>query len=162
MKTAYICSKKIWLLLLMVLLGVSATYAQTDDKAQQIKNLIESKNYVFKAQTVFPLGGRSRILTSDYDMRILGDSVVAYLPYFGRAYSAPIDPSEGGIHFTSTQYDYKVQFNKKGWNITILPKDTRDARELSLNVTQSGYATLVVNSNNRQPISFNGYIAARK
>ena len=152
--------------MLIVSLGMSAANAQSSDKEQQkenhIKSLIESKNYVFKAQTVFPLGGRSRILTSDYDLRILGDSVVAYLPYFGRAYSAPIDPSQGGIHFTSTQYDYKMQPNKKGWNITILPKDTRDARELSLNITTSGYATLMVSSNNRQSISFNGYIAQRK
>lgn len=152
--------------MLIVLLGMSAANAQSSDKEQQkenhIKSLIESKNYVFKAQTVFPLGGRSRILTSDYDLRILGDSVVAYLPYFGRAYSAPIDPSQGGIHFTSTQYDYKMQPNKKGWNITILPRDTRDARELSLNITTSGYATLMVSSNNRQSISFNGYITQRK
>ena len=151
--------------MLVALFGISATYAQADKeqkKETKIKNLIESKNYVFKAQTVFPLGGRSRILTSDYDLRVLGDSVVAYLPYFGRAYSAPIDPSKGGIQFTSTDYDYKVQPNKKGWNVTITPKDALQTRELSLNVTKSGYATLIVNSNNRQSISFNGYIAAKK
>lgn len=162
MKTPYIFNKKILLICFMAVLGISTTYAQSDDKEQQVKNLIESKNYVFKAQTVFPLGGRSRILTSSYDMRVLGDSVVTYLPYFGRAYSAPIDPTDGGIDFTSTQYDYKVKENKKGWNITIQPKDTRDARELVLNITNSGYATLMVNSNNRQAISFNGYIEPRK
>src|SRR6185436_11302977 len=66
---------------------------------QEIKNLIDSQKYVFKAQMVYPLGGRSRNLTSDYDLRVTKESVVSYLPYFGRAYSATPGSSSGGIDF---------------------------------------------------------------
>jgi hypothetical protein len=75
------------------------------------------------------------------------------------AYSAPIDPSQGGIKFTSTKFEYIKQPGKKdGWDITIIPKDASDVQKLYLHVTSKGYATLQVTSTNRQPISFNGII----
>jgi hypothetical protein len=136
-------------------------YAQDEDRAS-IQKMIESKNFVFKAQTVLPQRGSVRQLTSDYDLRLLGDSVVSFLPFFGRAYVAPIGSSEGGIKFTSTDFSYVIKNKKKGWDITILPKDTRDVRQLFLNVTESGYARLQVISNNRDGIAYNGYIEALK
>jgi hypothetical protein len=109
------------------------------------------------------LGGRFRQLnTSEYDLRIAGDSVISYLPYFGRAYSAPLDPSKSGIQFTSTNFKYEQSPRKKGgWNILIEPKDANDVRQLTLLVTESGSASLQVISNNRQSISFNGYVAEK-
>ena len=124
-----------------------------------VKNLIETQQYAFRAQTVLPSGGPSRQLTSDYDMRISKNSVVTYLPYFGRAYAAPIDPSKGGIDFTSTDFQYKKTDRKKGgWNIQIIPKDAGDVRELILQVFDNGTANLRVISNNRQSISYQGFI----
>lgn len=149
------------MLLIVAFVLVSVTYAQ-DAKQASLQKLINSKNFVFKARSAFPLRGGAKQLTLDYDLRVLGDSIVSYLPYFGRAYSAPIDPSEGGIHFISTDFTYKVKTNDKGWDITILPKDTRDVRQLFLSVTTSGYAQLQVLSNNREAISFNGRIEGRK
>jgi len=80
---------------------------------QEIKNLIDSQKYVFKAQMVYPLGGRSRNLTSDYDLRVTKESVVSYLPYFGRAYSATPGSSSGGIEFTSKEFEYAVTQARK-------------------------------------------------
>lgn len=139
--------------------GVGA-FAQVDK--DKVKQVLESKNFVFKAQSASPSGGRVRSLTGEYDLRIFGDSLVTYLPYFGRAYTAPM-PGESGINFSTSDFDYKLDTRKKGgWEITMLPKDVRDVRQLFLTVTESGYATLQVTSNNRQPISFNGYIVERK
>lgn len=142
----------------------SPLYAQaTDDKATVIKNLIDSQNYVFKAQSAMPMSGRTRQLTSDYDVKVTKIQVVSYLPYFGRTYTAPINPSDGGIQFTSKDFDYTVSPRKKGgWDIQIKPKDYRDVQQFSLSVSQNGYATLQVTSTNRQAISFNGYITAIK
>src|SRR4030081_3269854 len=72
-------------------------------KEAYIKKLIDSQNFVFKAQTVLPLGGRSRQLTTDYDVKVTKGTVVSYLPYFGRAYSAT-PGSTGGIDFTSKDF----------------------------------------------------------
>lgn len=85
------------------------------------------------------------------------------MPYFGRAFVAPMNPSEGGIRFTSTDFNYTVKDRKKGgWDIAILPKDAKDVRQMLLSVTESGYGSLQVISNNRQQISYNGYLMERK
>lgn len=129
------------------------------DKAEAVKNMVKAKNFVFKADYVIPMRGTSRNLTSDYDLNVSKDTITAYLPYFGRAYSAPIDPTEGGIKFTSTDFKYETKPKRKGgWEISIEPKDTRDVRQLTMDISESGYASLRIISNNREAISFNGYI----
>lgn len=134
-----------------------------DQKEAEIRNLVQSKQFVFVAQSAAPLGRRTLNLTSIYDLRLSPDTLVAELPYFGRAYVAPIDPTQGGINFTSTNFAYTINDRKKGgWDITLLPKDAQDVRQMFLTVSQDGYATLQVTSNNRQPINFNGYVTSKE
>jgi hypothetical protein len=109
------------------------------------------------------MGGRSRQLTSDYDLKITKEEVVSYLPYFGRAYSST-PGAPGGLEFTSKDFDYTIKENKKdnGWDIMIKPKDTQQARELYLTAFKNGSANLQVSSNDKQNISFTGYLAPNK
>ncbi len=160
MKTIYSLS----MLLLALASGAACTStSQAQDNNKNLESIISSKNYVFIAQSVTPLGGRFRQLTSDYDLRVRGDSVIAYLPYFGRAYSAPIDPTKGGVMFTSTSSEYMQTPGKKGgWNILIKPKDVQDVRQLMLSVSAGGNASLQVISTSRQTISYSGHIEAGK
>lgn len=145
----------------ILFLSITTIHAQDLDKAT-VKNLVDSKSFTFKAQTVLPMTGASRQLTSEYDLKLLGDSMVAYLPYFGRAYG-PINPGEGGINFTSTNFEYNAKPKKKGsWDVNINPKDTKDVRQLYLNISSNGYASLQISSNNRQTISYHGYITNGK
>lgn len=147
----------------MVVLPAALQGQEGKDKQEVIKSLIESKQYVFKAQTALPSRGRTRPLNTEFDLRVSGDSLISYLPYFGRAYSAPINPSQGPLNFTSTDFDYKVSDRKKGgWDIDIRPKDVQDPRQMSLRVFDNGSASLTVTSNNRQPISFNGFITEKR
>jgi len=144
------------------LLGSALVFLVISVQAQDVKNdfasKISGKHFIFKAQTATPTSGRLRQLTSDYDVKVSGDSLIAYLPYFGRAYSAPIDPTDGGINFTSVSFDYKYSQRKKGWDLTIKPKDANGIQDLSFTIFDNGTASLRVNSINRQPISFNGYL----
>ncbi len=149
----------------LMLLAFSVGSIAQDEKANIIQQAIDTKNYVFTAQTATPQRGRLRQLTSEYDLIVRPDTVVAFLPYFGRAYVAPIDPTEGGIKFTSSDFDYFVKKGKKNqWQINITPKDvsSSDVRELYLEVFDNGRASLRVNSNNRQSISFDGYVKEGK
>lgn len=149
---------KAFLFFFVLLTGVFIAKAQDEDMAS-VKEMVDSKNFVFKAQLVSPLGGRMRNLTSEYDLVVRPDSVTAFLPYFGRAYSAPMNPSEGGIKFNSTDFSYKTGKQKKGrWEIEIKPSDVPDGYQLYLSVFSNGRASLRVNSSNRQPISFEGYV----
>jgi hypothetical protein len=157
--------KNVWLAIIafICLPGIGLAQQQKKDKKAEIKTMVESQNYVFKAQTALPTAGAIRQLTSDFDLRVSKDTIVSDLPYFGRAYTAPLNPSEGPLEFTTTKFQYTMSNNKKGgWNVTIAPKDVTDPRELIMTIFDNGSASVVVNSNNRQPISFNGYITSKK
>ena len=152
-----------YLIAIVLLLSVKAIAQAQEKDAVSAQQLLESKNYIFKAESVNPPRGRFRQLTSEYDLVVTGDTVIAFLPYFGRAYTAPINPSEGGIKFTSSNFEYKVEKKKKsGWEVFIKPKDVSDAQELYLTIFDNKRATLRVNSVNRESISFNGYIVEGK
>ena len=147
---------------------VTAFLAVTSIKAQELDSAIvakavETKNYIFKAQTASPQRGGSRQLTSEYDFVVVPDTLVSYLPYYGRSYSAPINTTDAGLQFTSMNYEYSVKNKKKNrWDITIKPKDVSRIRDLNLTVFDNGRASLRVNSNDREAITFDGYLKVNK
>lgn len=148
-------------------LGVSCAAQSRSSRKQtqvaHIQELISSGRYVFRARSAQSMGGHTRHLTSEYTLTVMPDTVVAFLPYFGRAYSAPMDPTKGGIQFTSTRFTNKTDAGKKGgWSVTITPNDVRDVQRLNLTVSTEGYATLNVTSTQRQPISFTGIIVEKE
>ena len=128
-----------------------------------VKNLVDSGEFIFHAQTAMPSSGPTKQLTSEYDVRVSKNSIQSHLPYFGRAYSAPYGSGDGGFNFTSKQFSYLSKTRKKGgWEISIKPKDVADVREFVVTVSENGYGTLQAMSNNRQPISFTGYVTELK
>jgi hypothetical protein len=84
------------------------------EKAAKVQNIINSKDFVFIAESASPMGARTIYLTSPYSVRVSNDTLVTDLPYYGRAYSASMNTSEGGIKLTSTDFDLQVQPKKKG------------------------------------------------
>lgn len=161
------------LLLISMILAFSSCASQKSATGtqQDYGALIESRRFTFTAQTViptedsrfnprfmFPNGNNLYQLSSGYDIKVTPDSVTAYLPFFGRSFTAPIDPTKGGIQFTSTDFEYKQSVKKKNYQITITPKDVREVRSVLLTITPSGYAYVQVLSMNKTPISFNGII----
>jgi len=137
-------------------------------KAEETAKIINSMNYIFKAAHVTPFTGAGKELTGEYDVTVAKDKIVVFLPYFGRAFSAPIDASEGGIKLTATHFDYKATQSKKGgWDIVIKPKEkdlsgVKDVQLLRLSVSADGFASLQVMCLNRESISFTGYIDEQK
>ena len=122
---------------------------------------MEAHQFTFRAETAFPRGGNVKQFTPGYDLYLKSDSLSVYLPYYGRAYSAPL-PGEGPIKFQSEDFIYKARIKKKeSWEIIIQPEDTKEVRKMILRIFDNGNATLMVTSNNRQAISFNGYITVQ-
>ena len=136
---------------------------KNDSKKLAFKNMVDSQHFVFVAQSVTPLRGRFRNLTSEYDVSISKDTMVSYLPYFGRAYTAPLNPSEAGLDFTSTNFSYSVSPHKKnGWDVVIKPKDKTEIQQYVFTIYDNGNANLNVISTSRDPISFDGYIKKKR
>jgi hypothetical protein len=131
--------------------------------AAEVKELVNNKTYVFEAETARPTAGGTRHLTPGYTLKVNGDSLNADLPYYGKSYTAPMNPSDVGIKVTSTDFDYSVADGKKNsYEVFIKPKDKVYNSEFNLTVYDNGTAYLQVTSPDRQSISFNGYIKAVK
>lgn len=148
------------ILIAILLVGCKAT--EKLSKEEIIANTtekIENQHYTFLAERAIPMGGKSINLNYNYNLKISKDTVIAYLPYFGRAYVAPTSSDDSGIKFTSTDFEYSTSEKNKGmWNINIKTKDNQKGYQLSLNISDNGRATLNVHDHQRQSITFYGQI----
>ena len=159
------------------------------EKIAELKRLITSKSYVFQARMAMPMASNASVqvsgalmpnmgnvindssvpLTSSYDLKLSNDTLTAYLPYFGVAYSAPAPgTTEGGVKFTSTKFDYKVTEKKNGTfeiffkPLDLQPRAPSDVQRMTLSVSEGGYASLQITLLNRQPITFTGSLGEVK
>lgn len=147
------------LLISMLFYSCSSSKSTVKLNSDEVKNIVDSSRFLFVAERVNPLRGASRYLTSRYDVVVKKDTVNCYLPYFGRAYQAPMDPSKGGIQFTSTNFSYNVTAKSSNqWEVTIRPNDYMDVQQLYFNIFENGTASLNVVSAHRDAISFTGHI----
>ncbi|WP_374442191.1 DUF4251 domain-containing protein [Epilithonimonas sp.] len=137
---------------------------------------ISNKEFNYNATRAFPMNGdvinvlnalpntsSSRILNLDpgYGFNLKKDLLSVGLPYFGRAYNvSPADANNGGLRFESKVFNIKQSATKKGNTLLIItPRDTKENYVFNLEIFKNGSAFLSVQSNNRQPISFDGNIS---
>lgn len=153
--------KQILMLLLALLVGFPTLSAQSkkekkEQKKEAVKKIIVSENYKIDVQTALPMRGRSIPLTSPYSLEIRNDSVISYLPYFGRAYSIPYGGGDG-LNFRTPLKEYSMEMDKKGNAvIKFIARNPEDRFEFRAKVYSNGSASIDVNMQNRQSISFQG------
>lgn len=166
------------IVLFSMLLFALKVSAQTD-KATTTR-IVNEKNYVFVATDAVPMnsmdinnimskmpgasnGANISLTGANYDVQISPNSLIAYLPFYGRAYSAPVGSEDGGYRFTAKDFTYTTKARKRGgWEIEMITKDVRDNVRMNLTISENGYGTLNVFSNNRQSITYNGYLSEPK
>lgn len=137
--------------------GCAPSKEMVKQKNEKVAKQVEDQNYTFEAATMFPARGTMKSLTGGYSLKVSKDTVEAYLPFFGRAYRAPMSPDDSGIKFTSTKFEYSVEPAKKdGWNVTIKTKDVANEYVLNLYISSSGRSNLQVTSTDKEGISFSG------
>ena len=142
---------------ILILLSVVSN-AQDPKSGPDVAALIDNKRFEFVAESANPMRGRSIFLNAGYSVTFAGDTLKSFLPYYGRAYQATLDPSEAGIKFTSADYEYQVKEKRKGWDLVVKPKDVTQAPVFTISVSKEGYATLRAVLVDRQSISFSGRI----
>lgn len=148
---------------IMLASACSSTRNSTGKNPPDISTLVQSHDFIFKARRAIAQNGYTKNLLSDYSLSVSTDTLIAFLPYYGRAYRAPMDPTKGGIQFTSTDFSYNLAEEKEGaWTITIIPLDHKnEVDKMTLRITSSGHAILHVLSTHRQSITFNGNVEER-
>jgi hypothetical protein len=157
--------------LLLTACGVSSSTgderksARQENKAaefEQVASLIESGEYHYSVRSATPTGGKTIQITSDYQLAAKEGIYNAYLPFFGRAYTAPYGGG-GGIEFKGEPENLKVERNDSKYSITVSfeIEGENDRYNVHLEVSSGGYGTMVINSRNRASISYYGKITAR-
>ena len=133
---------------------------ETKDQSSSLKSLMNSKNYIFHPLSATSMKGRTVQLTSEYYLRVNSDSLQVDLPYYGRSYSTAYPAnSDMGVKFNTVAFTYQSDSSKNGgWEISIKPKNESSASMIYLSVSSSGYCTVRINSNNRNPITYYGNI----
>ncbi|MDQ6902306.1 MAG: DUF4251 domain-containing protein [Bacteroidota bacterium] len=128
-------------------------------KKLSVKDMVDSQQFVFEAQSVNPMRGGFRMLTSLYDVKIYKDTLISDLPYFGRAYVAAYNPTKSELDFTTINISYSVSpYKKTGWYVVVKPKKKSGIEQYAFTIFEDGTASLSVTSTSRDPISFNGHI----
>ncbi|HEY3405620.1 MAG TPA: DUF4251 domain-containing protein [Ohtaekwangia sp.] len=151
-----------WALIISVS-GFAQEPKSETDGTSGIKALIDSKHFVFMAESATPMRGGFRTLSPGYTLQVSGDTLTCDLPYYGRAYTAPINPAEAGMKFTSLKFDYTVKDKKKkGWTISIKTKDQVSTVQINISAFSNGSASVYINSTDRQSISYSGRIESKK
>lgn len=144
------------------------------------KSLVESGKFQFEAQWAMPLdndvisigqklpgggavfqGNRISLFSNPNFMKINNGEADIVLPFFGRVLFPRRINNETGIEYKGVIKEYTIKHNTKKQliNITFNCNNTEDNLKLQLTINADGNARLVVNSNIRQTISFQGNIS---
>lgn len=152
-------------------LGISCA-APAHIPLSNVTSLLQMQEFTFVAQRANPVnldvinalpnGSASRLLNLDpgYTIEITKDELQVTLPYFGRMYNADMS-GKNSYRFTSKDFTVNKKEGKKGSTIfMITTKDQQNVNNINMEVFSNGKAYVSIDANDRQPISYDGYITA--
>lgn len=166
--------KKIIFLMMSILLFQGCS-SQIYVSPEALENLISDRQFTFMAEKAnssnpdvinaansIPNYSASRMMRLDYGytLTVKENALSATLPYFGRVYNPSINNIEKqGIKFDSKDFSMTQEKSKKGtYLMKITPRDVSHINVLILEIYKNGKAILSVDAQDRQPISYDGYI----
>ena len=125
-------------------------------KAQAVVSAIDNRKFKVEFTYMKPFRGPNRHLSGGYEIRVSGDTLYSYLPYFGEAYNVPYGGGKG-LNWDAPLTGYEVLDGKRGsYIINMTAYNGEDNFLYSLELTPSGAAYLNIRSREREPISFSG------
>ena len=162
-----------------VLLGfivMSSCTTQNIEKFAAVESLLQKGEFTFVAERANPTNpeivkvmasipgnNSSKMLNLDsgYTIEIRKDELEVTLPYFGRMYTVNLDPSKNSYRFTTKDFTVDKKEGKKGSTVfTIVANDQQNIRNINMEVFKNGKTYVWIESNDRQSISYDGYITA--
>ena len=124
----------------------------------QIADSVNNRSFTIELTYVIPRKLQPRFLTSDYSVRVHGDSITSFLPYFGVAYRADMNSRyRSPLDFEGLITDYSADWKKKKkMQVKMKTKNNMDYMTYSMDIFTNGTVTLDVIPTDREPITFNG------
>ena len=156
-------SYSIALILALLIMAVLPAHTQKNTKKQeefeQMQSLIEGGSYRFEVRSVSPTGGRTIHPSSVYTMTADQGTFSAHLPYFGRAYQSTYGSTDGGITFDGEPEEVDISLNERKRTLTVAFRiqGKGDRYDIRLVAGSTGFGTLSINCQNKQPTENNQY-----
>ena len=151
---------------LILLLGVMATSCGTGiglTKAEreaavtrQVQEGLDTRHYTIAVDWMKPLGGMSRHVSSNYELKVNGDQVDCYLPYVGEAYRLPYGGGKG-LNFKGDIEDYSINYpTSNRAHIEFTVNNGEDIYRFRIDVFNNGRSIIDIIAQDRDAISFDG------
>lgn len=138
------------------------TAAEKAAKAQAVEKALASRHYVVDVKMMYPRRGSAVHVASNYSLEVRGDTLVSYLPYYGRAYSIPYGGGKG-LNFTAPIISYESDKSPDGrTKIKLVTNNDEDVIEFSLELFDNGQATIDFLSRERESISYSGELRSEE
>lgn len=136
------------------------TTAQKQARAERIASMmadsIANRTFTVEVNYVSPQRMDARFLNSTYTVRILGDSIMSNLPYYGVAYRASFE-REGPLDFDGNITGYNVTRQKNDvTRVKMFTRNRLEYIEYIFNFFPDGKCSLDVISADRDKINFLG------
>lgn len=172
--------KIIYIISSVILISLTSCSSQSYITEDAFNQVINSSEFSFHAKKALPnnldvmnalssMPGATytRIMNLDegYGFQLKKGEMSSALPYFGRLYNASSygNRDKAGFTFTSNNITVSKTEGKKGkWIYRITANDQYNTPTYVLEVFKNGQAYLSINSNDRQPISYDGYITVNR
>ena len=154
--------KKVLLLLvaMMMMLAACSTGNKVVDaqRAEAIKALLESRQYVVMVGSMRPLSAPTVSVSQGQKMIIRDGAVTCYLPYVGSGQNVGYGASGyKALNFSSPILDYKVEYPKPDRaRVTFRVDNGDDNYRFHVEVFVNGKTTIDVDPRGRDAISYSG------
>lgn len=130
--------------------------ARAAEQAKAVKTALQERKYEIAVSRMYPPRGSSKSLSYGYSVVVRNDSLISYLPYFGRAYDVPYGGGKG-LNFSAPISNYKESQPKSDKrHIEIDVKNDEDIFLYTLDIFDNGNTTIDVQSRQRERITFSG------
>ena len=139
--------------------------ATSEEKAAQmavlsanVTNALDNRDYKIAIDRMYPMRGSSRQVSYGYSVEVRNDTLISYLPYFGRAYNVPYGGGKG-LNFTAPIGSYQEFMKRNGQrHIEIGVTNEEDTYFYTIEVFDNGNSSVEVRARQRERISYSGNV----
>lgn len=160
---------------LFIFLFLSSCGTQSTISSEKVQSLVDGGEFTFMAERAnptnydvinimnsFPTGNSAQMLSLDpgYTIELKKDELDVVMPYFGRMYTSSMK-SDNSFRFTSKEFTVNRSTGSKGSSVfVIMPTDQQIVTKIVMEVYKNGKTYVAIQSTDRQPITYDGYITA--
>lgn len=156
---------KFWTFLLFTIAILTSSCATSEEKAAQmtelsayVTNALNNRDYKIAIDRMYPMRGSSRHVSYGYSVEVRNDTLISYLPYFGRAYNVPYGGGKG-LNFSAPIGSYQEFMKGNGQrHIEIGVTNDEDTYFYTIEVFDNGSSSVEVRARQRERISYSGTI----